>query len=852
MNATARKTKSSEGMRLAVLTLTAGLTAACSGGGEESGPPAPPITVSFTEPSSGASEIGGAMGIDVILGSSAGPLTEEVTVQVTDAGTGTATSGGDYATFTVQTVTFPVGAMTGSSQSVTLTPLVDTLAEGVDETVRLALVNPSGAAISGFGSQTVTIEDAQTASVQFDQAVTITGDESAITYALDVELDLSAGATLGFDITLTAQDDGTGDATSGVDYIVIAPQTIQFLEGSAHGQTVIVSVQVLDDADTEGAEFLAVTLSGSGMASLEPAGPTRHILTITDDEAAPAPLFSATNGVTGTETSHSSGGTLDLGSQVNGMGPNLGTLLRIGNAGSGPMTLGQPVLAGTDDSDFALEIDSASLPLAAGMGTPPETFDISTPFLRRGSASPATAGLDADPLPGIALTLDESALAGLGGMGAVRMHGVPLPGLGEVTLQLERMDLPIARDALLMVDGEYVTGGPRTLVSDLTLWTGRAVEIPDSKVFLAVSSEGPEGRIELPFGIARTIHITTEQAPSASSPARVRIVHEADLKDFPAFDRPPLCSGSELVPGDTLDLVLPETSDFPQGGTDASGAPPTSGLVTAPNCRLALETDFQFYEKFGTSSGVTNYVTSLVAALSDQYMEDVQTTFSIAYLGIHTTAADPWTSPDAPGDTAAMLTEFRNAWNASGWPATADLAHFLSGASLGGGRAYVNVICSQTFGYGVSGNLRGNINWANWTGSAGSFTWDFVVLAHELGHNFGANHTHDYCPPIDVCFDNCAGPNTCSQGTIMSYCHSCGGMDNIDLHFHPNVANIMRGRVDSSCLGDAAMPSGDHITYRVQFAPESGAGAKSATLTFDHDAQNAADPFQLTLTGTSN
>jgi hypothetical protein len=42
-------------------------------------------------------------------------------------------------------------------------------------------------------------------------------------------------------------------------------------------------------------------------------------------------------------------------------------------------------------------------------------------------------------------------------------------------------------------------------------------------------------------------------------------------------------------------------------------------------------------------------------------------------------------------------------------------------------------------------------------------------------------------------------------GTIMSYCHTCGGMDNIDLVFHPNCANIMRQNVDSSCLGLSAL-----------------------------------------------
>jgi hypothetical protein len=78
-----------------------------------------------------------------------------------------------------------------------------------------------------------------------------------------------------------------------------------------------------------------------------------------------------------------------------------------------------------------------------------------------------------------------------------------------------------------------------------------------------------------------------------------------------------------------------------------------------------------------------------------------------------------------------------------------------------------------------------------------------MQVLHELGHNFGSGHTHDYCnvggsaEAIDRCYvSNTCGAATglpsCSSpspffnggsGTIMSYCHQQPGGD----------ANIVRG-----------------------------------------------------------
>jgi hypothetical protein len=76
-----------------------------------------------------------------------------------------------------------------------------------------------------------------------------------------------------------------------------------------------------------------------------------------------------------------------------------------------------------------------------------------------------------------------------------------------------------------------------------------------------------------------------------------------------------------------------------------------------------LETDHQLFETLGSSSvRVTSYVTSLIAALSEQYATDVQTTLSIAYLGLHTTADDGWSSQETEGaNVLDLLYEFQAA-----------------------------------------------------------------------------------------------------------------------------------------------------------------------------------------------
>lgn len=829
--------RTGRGRRALLSTGLALAAAGCSGGGGGAdAPEAPAVSVGFGAASADVAEGGPALDVPVVLHTTKPALTAPLTVDVVDLATGTATSGTDYAAFAPQTVTFPIGAVDGDVRTVSLTTTTDLSIEGADETIRLGLQSAVGGRLAGPATFTATVLDAERATIAFELSTSATVDEADATHSLTVTLALPAGASLDVDARATLLDGGAGSATSGADYAAVAPVPVTFAAGAGDGASQTFGVGVLDDADPEVDETVVLVLTSPAPGTLVGAGGL-HTITITDDDGLADAALVVTEGPTGTENTRAHDDALDLGAQTVGAGPNAGTLVRLTNVGGAPLALGAPVLGGAHPNDFAVEIESASTPppLASDPAAPLGP-DLLVPLARVEDAA------DGEPRPGIAVALDPDGLAALAAHGRATVHGFPVPGLGDVTLDLRRLPSPFTADAVLRVDGAVVPGGPAAVLGDVTLWRGVALEHAGSRVFLAFSSEGARGWLELPFTDRRIVHVVTESAATpAGAPARSRIVHEADLlAALPPPER--LCGAALPVPGE-------------ESGPEAHAFVPTpeTDSLNAADCALAIETDYQLYQRFGSVGATTDYVTQLVAAVSDQYFIDVQATLSIAYLGIYTTPADPWTSQDSGGNASDLLAEFRAAWNANGWPAQANLAHFLSGASLGGGVAYLNVLCNSSYGYGVSGNINGSIDWGAWTGQAASFTWDFVVVAHELGHNFGTGHTHDgYCPPLDHCYTNCDNTTGCSQGTIMSYCHTCGGMDNIDLHFHPVVANLMRQRIQSSCLGSSALLGGDWVQYRVRFNPLTTPGTRDATLEFEHDASNQPQPFRLQLTGTAN
>jgi len=200
----------------------------------------------------------------------------------------------------------------------------------------------------------------------------------------------------------------------------------------------------------------------------------------------------------------------------------------------------------------------------------------------------------------------------------------------------------------------------------------------------------------------------------------------------------------------------------------------TPGLV---DVHLHLDLDKHMVDTMG-EFGAAEYAVDLVGVINRDVYYDLGFNLKVVSINLRETYVAQSTS----------TRDYLDVIQAEGLPETGNvnLVHSLSTRSLGGGIAYLGGLYSpQYYGYGVSGSLRGEFN-----------KWDLVVVAHELGHNFGAEHTHEMTPQVDTCGNSC--PADASGATIMSYCHLCsGGLNNIDFVFHPEVEADILGAYDA-------------------------------------------------------
>ena len=320
---------------------------------------------------------------------------------------------------------------------------------------------------------------------------------------------------------------------------------------------------------------------------------------------------------------------------------------------------------------------------------------------------------------------------------------------------------------------------------------------------------------------------------------------------------------------------------------------------------VAVDTDNNFLlRKFSNNTtSATNYIAALFTSLNAIYEDDpaqyglqlrlVQGTVILR----PSTTADPFINSDSNA-TGAALEEFGTWWanNQGGVPRA--FALLLSGNSSGqnnaSGIAWLitsGTYCTRT----ASSGGHYSVNQVFWNPSLPA-SQDAYLVAHELGHNLGARHTHcasaasgaqastgtiDRCFSGESSFGCYAGPQSCPtggespvapQGTLMSYCHLNGLSCGVSTEIHPTHVTQLNGRLASqptSCIGPLSTNQAPAITAPASFSAQedttltlSGvsfadpdAGGTSLTATFSipsgNGAINAAAASGVTIGGTA-
>ncbi|MFN2378238.1 MAG: M12 family metallo-peptidase [Candidatus Binatia bacterium] len=411
------------------------------------------------------------------------------------------------------------------------------------------------------------------------------------------------------------------------------------------------------------------------------------------------------------------------------------------------------------------------------------------------------------------------------------IRGLTLEGQGSAsTLELERYDV-WREGAIIEVDGQKVG-------------------IPDTRYFRG-KVRGEEGSVAMV-----SVRSSGEVQGLVQKDGRTWLVgkgrNQRSLKSRKADEEPlaPFECGVEHSFSAAEKL----------GATDEAPATLSNTVLNSPYvANIAIETDYEYYARFGNTQNALDYMADIIGYSDLTYSREVNTDMQIGFARLWTTGAanDPW---NATSDTSSALTELRNYWNANMTSVKRTVVQMLSGKGLGGGIAWLGVLCNNysspgnSYDYGLSASLGTNFIWdGDQSHNPSNIPWDIVVVQHEIGHNFNSPHAHDYCNiggsalPIDNCWSGCQSGATvalpsCSSptphfttgggsGTIMSYCHQrSGGYGNIAMTFGENhTCGTLPGRQADRMTA--------HVVARAQSYPTCFAGSTCGNGVLDAGEQ---------------
>ncbi|MGA9334722.1 MAG: M12 family metallo-peptidase [Rudaea sp.] len=271
--------------------------------------------------------------------------------------------------------------------------------------------------------------------------------------------------------------------------------------------------------------------------------------------------------------------------------------------------------------------------------------------------------------------------------------------------------------------------------------------------------------------------------------------------------------------------------------TSANTAAATAAVSSSLRyATVAIDTDSLFMSRLfsNNTTNATNWIAGMFNSMNTMYENDLQVQLLIGTTILRTNSGtDPYTGlAQNSAANGADLNLFGSYWKTNESAVSRSFAILLSGAIASSsnscsaaGIAWIDEYCQNGFTSGSNTVGSYSVNKVCTSINVdpnGSF--DARIVGHEIGHNFGASHTH--CTDvstgnapvatntIDTCYNGegtfgCYAGSTLScpaggHGSIMSYCNVTGcGTQNL-LQFHSTQINqVLLPRISAntpSCL----------------------------------------------------
>jgi len=223
---------------------------------------------------------------------------------------------------------------------------------------------------------------------------------------------------------------------------------------------------------------------------------------------------------------------------------------------------------------------------------------------------------------------------------------------------------------------------------------------------------------------------------------------------------------------------------------------------------IAIDIDYYTFLEFDSNCfDAVEWALAVLAGVAEVYLNELNDAVALQARYIHVwETSDNYFGLDDCGD---MLDELSDYWSSDPFEDIddVDLVHLFTRKQANGGIAWLDALCSFDPYYkgGVSSGLNTTLIYDYPDNTP--YSYNLIYVGHEMGHQFGANHTHScvwQADPalsfpggaIDACYDvegNCDAPgNPPSEdwqqdvGTIMSYCDIFLPIG-VSLEFHPVV-----------------------------------------------------------------